>query len=158
MNDTTAAKPFPAALLTVVGTVTMLFAAFSASYIIRKANSDWRPVPLPMSMWIGTAILAAGSLMLEARRIGAALVLALAFLVSQFFAWNSLAAQGVFLQTHPAAAFYYVLTGLHGAHVIGGIGALIYAARRPQAFRSCASYWHFLGFVWVYLLILLSVV
>jgi cytochrome c oxidase subunit 3 len=157
MNETTA-KPFPAALLTVIGIVTMLFAAFSASYIIRKANADWQTLPLPMMVWVGMAILAAASLALEWRRLDAALVASLAFVITQLFAWLDLAGSGVFLSTSPGAAFYYVLTGLHAAHVVGGTGALLYARSHPGAFRSCATYWHFLGFLWLYVLILLSVV
>jgi cytochrome c oxidase subunit 3 len=82
-------------------------------------------------------------------------------------AWKALIAQGVFLPSSPHAAFFYMLSAVHGAHVIGGLGALgwtlnrafrgAYTATTHTGLTHAAIYWHFVGALWIYLLILLSV-
>jgi cytochrome c oxidase subunit III len=92
------------------------------------------------------------------------IALGLLFVAGQFMVWRQLAAQGVFLATNPSSSFFYVLTGLHGLHLLGGIGALLYVAYRrwqrsriPQttAASLAAIYWHFMDGLWVFLLALL---
>jgi cytochrome c oxidase subunit 3 len=171
---------FPMGLAALLATVTMLFAAFTAALLVRRTGSDWRPVELPPIVWLNTAFLLASSAAAElARRavrrgprerapvwLGIALLLGLLFLGGQVAAWASLAAVGVFLPTSPHAAFFYVLTAVHGAHVLGGLGALAWTQRRAAlgaytltdhgGLTHAAIYWHFVGGVWIYLLILLS--
>ena len=93
----------------------------------------------------------------------------LGLLAGQLVAWRDLAAGGYLLAGNPANSFFYLLTGLHGLHILGGLVALARAdARRPGAWRArcgatlrlrlelCATYWHFLLFVWLGLLVLFS--
>jgi cytochrome c oxidase subunit 3 len=92
-------------------------------------------------------------------------VLGMAFLAGQVTAWRQLAAAGIFLATNPHAAFFYLLTGAHGLHLAGGIGALVYAVRKvpvagtpAQALDIAdpvATYWHFLAGLWVFLFVVL---
>ena len=87
-------------------------------------------------------------------------------LAGQMVAWRSLAAQGVFLPSNPHAAFFYMLSAVHGLHVVGGLGALTWTLRRAAGGAYTASnhdglthaaiFWHFMGGVWIYLLALLS--
>jgi cytochrome c oxidase subunit 3 len=145
-------------------------------------GTDWAPTALPPIVWINTGLLALSSVMVEAARraalrgsppaaaarwLGGAGLLGLLFLTGQIAAWTILARQGVFLASSPHAAFFYVLSGVHGAHVLGGLGALAWTRRRavrsvhlPRGTRGLtyvAIYWHFVGAVWVYLLLLLSI-
>jgi cytochrome c oxidase subunit 3 len=93
------------------------------------------------------------------------LALGLLFVTGQVIAWRQLAAQGLFLATAPSSAFFYVFTALHGLHVAGGLVALLYVLRRLRrlagpaprvALRAAALYWHFMGVLWLYLLVILA--
>ncbi len=110
---------------------------------------------------------------LEARRLGHArkwlyvtLGLALLFVLGQTLAWRNLAEQGLFLATNPSCSFFYVFTALHGLHVLGGVLGLLYAIRRltrgipffsASPLSVVAVYWHFMGILWLYLLLILRI-
>lgn len=161
-----------------LGTVTMLFAGFSSAYLVRRSGSDWRAISLPPLLWLNTAVLALSSATLELaryhilrERLSSArfwflvtTVLGIGFLAGQVEAWRVLAAQGVFLPTSPHSSFFFVLTTVHGAHLLGGIIALLILLARlwrpgrqePMvAFRLCATYWHFVDGLWFYTFLLL---
>jgi cytochrome c oxidase subunit 3 len=97
--------------------------------------------------------------------LGITLVLGLAFLAGQLLAWKQLVGQQIFLSTNPSSAFFYVLTGMHGLHLAGGVIALMYATlttvlRKPLATRFIvvdvtSMYWHFMDFLWIYIFALL---
>jgi cytochrome c oxidase subunit 3 len=162
-----------------LATITMLFAAFTSAYIVRRAASDWAPIRVPPLLWLNTVILVSSSLTMElARRsrrlqafrrwLGMTFLLGLAFLGGQVLAWRELAAQGVYLSSNPHSSFFYVLTGAHAVHVLGGIGALVYLAGRlwrendptptATAPRLTATYWHFVDGLWAYLFVVLFVI
>ena len=151
-----------AALLATVG---MLFAAFTAAYLERRVGSDWEAIRLPGIVWPSAFVQLLSSVALEiARRSGrrrswiaGALGLGVLFLVGQALAWIDLTGQGVFLKTHPYASFFYMLTAVHAVHVLGGIAALGATLRKPQLLELSALYWHFVGAVWFYVLIVFSV-
>jgi len=92
-------------------------------------------------------------------------LLGLAFLAGQLLAWRQLVAAGVYLSSYPHSSFFYLLTGAHGLHLAGGIGALLYAVRRAPAAATAAAaldvadpvaaYWHFLTGLWIYLFVIL---
>ena len=93
------------------------------------------------------------------------LALGVVFLAGQYLAWHSLALQGVLLATSPSSSFFYVLTAVHAVHLLGGLGALVYALRRFRAddgprpvdvLSAVALYWHFMAVLWVYLLVVLA--
>lgn len=156
--------------LAVVGAV---FALLAGSYILRMAGTDWRPLPAPAILWFNTAVLAASSGAMEVARraagrderdaletaLAAAAVLVVLFLVGQLSAWRQLREAGYLVSTNPANAFFYLLTGLHGLHLVGGLAALARTARvvwrgdDPRAARRgvelCAVYWHFMLVVWL---------
>jgi cytochrome c oxidase subunit 3 len=138
----------------------MLFAAFTASFIIRKTSADWIAVPMPRILGVTTAILLSCSLAMEAARrrpyrrgmwIGAALGLAVCFAVGQGIAWLQIGRASGFPASNPHRAFLLMLTAVHAAHVGGGILAAIVACRRPHLTGLCATWWHFVGVVWLYL-------
>ena len=151
-------------LMAFLCTVVMLFAAFTAAYLIRRSGADWQRLSMPSILWVTTAVLLASSVTIElARRSGsrrwlaATLVLGAVFLAGQLLAWRALATAGVFLPTHPHSSFFYMLTAVHAVHLIGGIVALALVAARGGRAGLCATYWHFVDGVWLYVFGMLSV-
>src|SRR6266478_6873908 len=159
-----------------VAAITMSFAAFTSSLIIRQASDDWRHIALPAILYLNTLIILSSSLILViARRkhstdlaatrswLYLTLALGVAFLAGQVFAWHQLRAQGLYLATSPNSSFFYVLTVLHALHVLGGLFGLLHTIRRTASaalwrvstLDATAVYWHFLAALWVYLLLVL---
>ncbi len=164
-----------------LATVTMLFAGFTSAILVRRAASDWQPIPLPGLLWLNTALLFSSSLTMERVRglarqerwkalrmwLLVTAVLGVLFLVGQVGAWRQLVARGVYLASNPHSSFFYILTGVHGAHLLGGILALVYLLvrvlpgslflMRRTTLSLCATYWHFVDGLWIYLFIVLFV-
>ncbi|HTZ83991.1 MAG TPA: cytochrome c oxidase subunit 3 [Candidatus Acidoferrales bacterium] len=165
--------------------IAMTFAALtSALYVREGAATDWHHIVLPPILWFNTAALIASSVALEVarRRVASfmrgeqsrrsvpmfwleiSMTLGLVFVVGQYLAWLSLRAQGLYLPTNPNSSFFYVFTGVHVIHVVGGLGGL---TRVILKFRNKANplrrstldatsyYWHFMGMLWIYLLFIL---
>ncbi len=162
-----------------LGVVAMLFAAFTSAYLVRMPLPDWRTIPKPPILWLNTIVLLVSSAIaqwaltsarkgkLDNLRKGLLLttILGAAFVVGQLIAWRQLATSGIYLQTNPASSFFYLLTAMHGLHLLGGIIALAWATvkawrkefaiHRHLAIELCVVYWHFLAFVWVWLFALM---
>jgi cytochrome c oxidase subunit 3 len=134
-----------------IAAILMLFMGLTSAYVMRRGlDPQWQPIALPNIALINTALLLASSVTLELGRKWAARVLALAFVVGQLLLWRQLAAAGFYLSTNAHASFVFVLTGLHGVHLLGGVVALNWAnGTRCAAVRL---YWHFLAGLWVYLM------
>ena len=163
--------------LAVVGS---LFALFISAYSMRMNLVDWRELPVPRLLWFNTGVLVTSSIALQwahmaARRndldgviIGlcAGGASALIFLVGQLLAWRQLSLAGYFVTSNPANSFFYLITAVHGLHLMGGLVALgrtiakvWRGAEMTQVRLSvelCAIYWHFLLLVWLVLLALLT--
>ncbi len=165
--------------------VTMMFAAFSSALIVRKGSSlDWQGFPLPPILYFNTLLLVVSSGTLEvarrrvekymtglrlssehpARWLYITLGLGLLFVVGQYIAWRQLSAQGLYLATNPSSSFFYLLTAVHAIHVLGGLGALFYVisklnktALRRNTIVATSRYWHFMGVLWIYLIVLLRI-
>src|SRR5215468_55828 len=130
--------------LAVVGS---LFALFISAYSMRMTMVDWRTLPVPKLLWFNTGVLVTSSIALQwaymaARRndldgviIGllAGGVSAVVFLVGQLLAWQQLRLAGYFVASNPANSFFYLLTAVHGLHLMGGLAALG---------RTIAKLWH----------------
>src|SRR5574341_215678 len=175
--------------------IVMVFVAFTSAHILRQGlGEDWRSMELPPILWINTLILVASSLTLELARRGLAresalaevpsvpgvapvqtasapwlpitLVLGLGFLAGQGMAWSQLAQQGIFISSNPSSSFFYLFTGAHALHLVGGVLALAYAAgtailshaseRRRMVVDVTSWYWHFMAVLWIYILALLQ--
>jgi len=160
--------------------VSALFALFASAYSMRMhMATDWRSLPLPWLLWPNTGILLMSSLAMGraqlAVRQGRAESLrnsllaggagALLFLAGQILAWQQLVTTGFYMAANPANAFFYLLTALHGLHLLGGLVALgrtfakmSHGAGTDQMVLNvdlCALYWHFLFLVWLAILALL---
>jgi len=166
-------------------TITMSFMAFiSALYVRQGASADWVHIVLPRILYFNTLALLVSSATLEMSRralpatpeidgsavrrglgwLTVTLALGLFFVAGQYEAWRQLAAQGLYLATNANSSFYYVLTAMHGLHLLAGIGALLFVISRlvvagnrfrRSTFEATAIYWHFMGVLWLYLLLVL---
>ena len=158
-----------------LATVVMLFAGFTSAILVRRTSPDWQAIPLlPLLRW-NTLVLLASSVTFErvrtlARRdrwkqtrpwLAATALLGVLFLAGQIGAWEQYRALGLFLSSNPHSSFFYILSGVHGAHLVGGLLGLAYLLVRPGRVRALnlwATYWHFIGGLWVYLFVILFVV
>ena len=160
-------------------TVMMIFAAFTSAYIVRQSEGNWLEFDLPQSFWITSVIILLSSITMHwayysAKRdqirnvkvaMGITVVLGVAFLVGQFIAWGDLVDMNVFFVGNPAGSFVYVLSGLHAAHLVSGVIVLLITlvsafrykihAKRMDQIEMCATYWHFLDGLWLYLFVFL---
>ena len=155
--------------------VTIIFSLLIVAYSERMDMGDWRPLREPWLLWPNTAVLILSSIALywavvRARRgdrhglrlgLLAGGALAAVFLVGQLAAWRELISLGYFASSNPANAFFYLITGLHGLHLLGGLvawgrtltklGRGDEIARLGASVELCAIYWHFLLAVWLIL-------
>jgi cytochrome c oxidase subunit 3 len=168
-------------------TITMSFMAFiSALYVRQGSGADWTHIVLPRILYLNTLALLVSSATLElsgralapvqgseldsgaVRRglgwLSGTLAFGLLFVAGQYEAWRQLAAQGLYLATNANSSFYYVLTAMHGLHLLAGIAALLFVISRlllvgncfrRSTFEATAIYWHFMGVLWLYLLLVL---
>jgi len=168
----------------------MMFAGFTSAYIVRKADiTDWNVIALPSLFFVSTGAILLSSLTLwMASRafkasqysryrslIGLTALLGTAFIVIQVFAWRELYLRGLLLNEDTAAAFLYVLTGVHALHVLAGVVILYLswtgAGRRiresvlkngekaPASSKHrvymTVTFWHFVDILWIYLFVFL---
>ena len=150
------------------GFIFPFFAALIVCYLWRaQSSTNWDPIELPQILKISTAVILLSSVTFESARryyrvgerpayyklITVTTVLTLIFLVLQISAWFDLYRTGAYLGQNPHSSFFYLFTGLHAAHVAGGLVALgIVLARkspRRELVSMVAFYWHFLGILWI---------
>ncbi len=154
---------------------TVVFSLLVVAYADRMAAGDWRPLAEPWLLWPNTAVLILSSVALQWARVcarsgridGVRLgllaggVFAFIFLAGQLWTWRELAALGYYAASNPANAFYYLITALHGVHLLGGLVAWGWTGNRVRrgldanqvslSVELCAVYWHFLLLVWLVL-------
>jgi cytochrome c oxidase subunit 3 len=166
-----------------LASILMFFMGLTSSFIVRKGlGADWVPFTLPPLLWANSLVLLASSGTLELSRRAyrdgmrnvfrrwwrVTTALGLVFLIGQIVAWQQLRAAGVFLSSNPSSSFFYLMTAAHALHLAGGLVALAYVAARSRrsktaepwqseraAVTATATYWHFLGGLWVFLFLLL---
>jgi cytochrome c oxidase subunit III len=152
--------------------------------LLRRQAEHWQPgvVPaFPPVLWLNTLVLLASSVALRrsvraiasgheralANGLALTLLLGAAFLAGQGWAWHDLLRSGVTMGTGSYGTIFYWLTGLHAAHVVGGVFFLAvchvrallgrYTSESHLGVELCEIYWHFLGVVWIVLVVLLFV-
>ncbi len=166
--------------------VMMTFGGLLGAYVVIATNNvaEWQPFTLPFQVWISTGLIIASSIVyhfaqraVEAndhtrsqRFLLATCILGAAFISSQILAWMALVDRGLYMSGNPYAGFFYILTGIHAAHVLGGVIALgtIYLRTRNETeygpelkyrrnlARSVGWYWHFMGLLWIVLFFMLG--
>jgi cytochrome c oxidase subunit 3 len=175
LEDPTISPPgtFRVGLITICVSIAIFFGSLVIAYYFRAQRSGWGVIQLPETLWISTAIILASSIPFEiARRLFrkgerrkashyliAAASMGVAFLVSQITAWHELVKQGVYMAGNPHSSFFYIFTGLHAAHLVGGLVAvfivLLMKSKRRELVDMTTYYWHFLGLLWIALFIVI---
>ena len=161
--------------------ITSLFGLFAVVYNMRAEFPDWRPLPDPSLLWFNTALLILGSITLQRARsvsekpnleglkwsLTTGGLLTIGFLFGQLIAWRQLTSSGYFFTTNPADAFFYLLTGIHGLHLLGGLWfwaranlkvwgnvatySIEEVAHLRLSVQLCSVYWHYLLLIWLIL-------
>jgi len=172
-----------------IAAITMSFAAYSSALIVRQgASPDWQHFTLPRVLFFNTLVVLASSATLYAARgksretadpvgsgaavdapnptwLYATILLGFLFLAGQIMAWRNLAAQGLTLASSPSSSFFYLLTAMHGLHLLGGLAGLLYVVYRVRrssaapalsAYKAASLYWHFMTVLWLYLFAMLA--
>jgi cytochrome c oxidase subunit III len=172
LEDPTKSVPglYRVGLLTACISISAFFIALVIAYYWRKHTPPfWDPVPIPKTLWLSTILILISSATFEtARRLFrrgnwrmashfllATASLGTAFLASQLTAWRSLVLHGAFLAKNPHSSFFFLFTGLHAAHLIGGLVVLFVVvlgkSKRRELVDVSVNYWHFLGVLWLVL-------
>ena len=167
------ARPKVVALATLLAVITSFFALLVSAYSLRMELGDWVPLTEPQLLWTNTIVLILASIAFQwtrnaarngiAKRIRPGMLvtglLTTAFLVGQYVAWQQLNASGHYITSNPADAFFFLLTGLHALHILGGMYVWARATMRvfagsddiEESIQLCTVYWHFLLVVWLVL-------
>lgn len=172
--------PHKVALIFFLAVVAVMFGLFITAYFVRMELDDWRPMPESQLLWLNTLLLFLSSFTLQwthnvlkkgqdkQLKIGLILgaLFTVGFVYGQLTVWGQMQEAGYFLYNNPANAFFYVLTGIHGIHILGGLFVWTKTmvkywsgAEHEELELStelCALYWHFLLLVWLVLFALVS--
>jgi cytochrome c oxidase subunit 3 len=178
-KETHLPRRYSTAIAIALVSILMFFMALASAFIVLRRGSDvWVTVHLPPILLVNTLILLASSFTLEAARRRLSLAdlsgfrklwllttgLGILFVAGQLVAWRQLVAQGVYIASNQASSFFYIFTGAHAVHLLGGVGALLYVSFRKSdqkrislstAAEIVSYYWHFMDGLWVFLLALL---
>lgn len=170
--------PHKFTLWVAIGSMIMMFAGLTSAYIVKGSLPGWSTVEVPTIFYISTAVLLLSSLTIQMankafkersmqqyrRMVMATLVLGIAFIVMQVVGFNQMMQSGVTMRGGSGAGqFLYIIFGLHGIHVLGGVIALIVMFARAFSSRSrnynpvsieiAGTYWHFVDLLWIYLFV-----
>lgn len=146
-------------------------------------NNAWFQFDLPVQFWVSAVIVAVSSIFMQLAYSAAkkddvykvpslltiTLILGVSFCISQIYGYSSLMDMGLFFSNRNpgeiSASFVYVISGVHLLHILGGLVLLTVAtvkASRLQVHKKnlvfiniCKTYWHFLGIVWIFLILFL---
>jgi cytochrome c oxidase subunit 3 len=173
-------NPKKFALWLFMATVIMLFGAWTSAYIVKRGDTGWAEIVIPAQFWINTAIILLSSVSMfwatraarkdDLEKVKLALsittILGISFLIGQFFAYGQMVEmKEYFTGGNVSHSFIYVLSAAHGAHLISGVIFLLIVlistfkykvhSKNMSQIEMCATYWHFLGGLWLYLFVFL---
>ena len=167
------------ALWTAFASIIMMFVSLTSAYLVRQSAGNWLEFKLPTVFLYSSLTILLSSLILHMSYAGykkghemsyklflvATVALAFMFIMFQYQGWTDMQYIGIDLAGNPSGSFVYVISGLHAAHVIGGIGVLTVALiqaygqkyeitkKRLLRFQLTTQYWHFVDILWIYLFI-----
>jgi len=186
MSGTTATAQIALRFLLVV--ISIAFVLIFVTFLTRSqypdfralAGEPWLPFNQSPRLWATTAILvtASGAMQwawhsVKAKRpdgvmLGASIggFMALVFIMAQWTTWNYLTSLGYGVSENPANSYFFLFTGLHALHLLGGVFAVIRVFVRigrgctldqvAVAVKACTTYWHYLLGLWLLLFFLLT--
>ncbi len=161
--------------------VLMLFAAFTSAYIVRRAEGNWEEFALPDIFQLSVLIVLLSSIFMQLAywaaknnyltqlklHLWVTFLLGIGFLINQYSGLLALVDQGVYYVGNPSGSFVYIIAFVHAAHILGGLAFLISNIISAHRFKInagsllkihlCTTFWHFMGGLWLYLFIFLSV-
>ncbi len=176
-----AMHPKKFALWLFMASVLMLFASWTSAYIVRQAEGNWLFFDLPTTFYYSTLIIVLSSVTMQlgyfaAKRdltdrvrtlVLATAIMGVVFLVLQVWGWSQLVSNSVYFVGNPSGSFVYVITGVHGLHIVSAVIFVLVVLQSAAKGRTnsknmaqiemCTTYWHFLGGLWVYLFIFLLI-
>ncbi len=156
-------------------TIIMLFASQTSAYIVRRAEGNWTEFEIPLIFWYSSLVLIVSSIFMQLSLMAAkkdefgklkafisiSFLLGIIFLIMQYIGWQNLQTQGIYLKGNPSGSFYYIITGLHGFHLITGLIVMLFSfyssfkmdihSKNLVRLEVCTIYWHFLDLLWIYL-------
>jgi cytochrome c oxidase subunit 3 len=165
-----------------LGSIIMMFAGLTSAYIVKRNQAGWESYDLPKAFWYSTIVILLSSLTVQLsvkafkeramskyrKLMFSTLVLGVLFIVLQYFGFKQFWNAGMTLQANVAFSFLYIIVGLHGLHVIGGIIALMVMSLKAFSTKIriyssvpvelISTYWHFVDILWIYLLIFLIMI
>ena len=165
-----------------IGSLLMMFAGLTSAYIVKRNQANWQTFDLPQLFWYSTAaiVLSSVTIFLAEKAfkqremskyrslLSATVILGVLFIVFQALAFQQLWAKGITLQANVSYSFLYVIVGLHAAHVLGGLIALVLLfakafSKKTRNYNSVpveleSTYWHFVDILWIYLLVFLIMI
>ncbi|WP_290798798.1 cytochrome c oxidase subunit 3 [Flavihumibacter sp. UBA7668] len=160
-----------------IASITMMFAGLTSAYIVKRSQPSWTSFEMPVIFWYSTGVMLLSSLAIhfslrafrERNRvkyrqlITLTAILGLVFVVLQWIGFKQIWATGIQFSGAGGGQFLYIIAGLHGLHVIGGVIALIilffkaYSTRfrnyNPVPVEVMSTYWHFVDLLWIYLMV-----
>ena len=160
-------------------TIIMLFASQTSAYIVRRAEGNWTEFEIPLIFWYSSLVLIVSSIFMQLSLMAAkkdefgklkafisiSFLLGIIFLIMQYMGWQNLQTQGIYLKGNPSGSFYYIITGLHGFHLITGLIVMLFSfysslkmdihSKNLIRLEVCTIYWHFLDLLWIYLFVFL---
>jgi len=165
-----------------IGSLLMMFAGLTSAYIVKRNQPNWQSFELPVFFWYSTAAIILSSVTIflaekafkqrEMKKyrtlVIVTLVLGALFIFFQVLGFQQFWNQGLPLGKNVSNDFLYVIVGLHAAHVVGGLVALIVLfakafSTKTRTYNSVpvelvSTYWHFVDVLWIYLLIFLLMI
>ncbi len=159
--------------------IVMIFAGLSSAYIVKRNQGNWITYDVPVIFYYSTAVIILSSVtLLLSRRafvdrqmrqykmwLFLTVILGFTFVLLQYLGFKELWASGITITRNVSFSFLYVIVGVHALHVLGGVIALLvmylksYSRKRKnydQIYIDLMNtYWHFVDFLWIYLLIFL---
>lgn len=166
----------------VCASIVMMFAGLSSAYIVKSAQANWLSFDVPLIFWYSTGVIILSSITIILSRkafldreikkykswLGVTTLLGIAFICMQYMGFSQLWSRGITLTRNVSFSFLYVIVGLHALHVLGGVVALIVMYFKSHSFSKkiyssvtidlMSTYWHFVDFLWIYLLIFLVMI
>jgi cytochrome c oxidase subunit III len=162
-----------------IASIVMMFAAFTSAFVVRRSAGNWYEFKLPDIFFINTLVLIISSLTMHLsynafikgrektykNMLLVTFALGILFVVLQYKGWEAMTAMGATFTVNPSSSFIYLISGVHAAHVLGGLVALTVAMvfafilpykptpRRRLRFELVVHYWHFVDILWIYLII-----